>query len=500
MKGISNRAIFCDEYGESSPFEKGGQGDFIVKSVYNKISPIPSFSKRGTLSTTYCFITRIWATLLLLFLLSSCGWNANSPSQNQDNNIRVEIAGDYSESNVFLCLAGDRICNNAGEVLECNSDNSAWINIGRCSDGHVCMLGECKPDDLDINIVDEIDSSDDNASYIFITSFNNGDKAVNPVSIEWIASSDIKDVWIVVDKFPLQEDVIPASNSSYKYRFKGVDVKRHLFIFGIDKTGKIAATDNVFFTPIKHDPRKTTQIDCKIPDQSGFNHYTIGVINNHNLYPKNGTYPYCWEVDGDTCGGPWGIIHETYFAGEQLFEDGEDCFCSGHTLEIFLAAYSLWQQENDVDETVAFTVGNNRVTAEDVDPTSVGNGQFYEYWQGYGSASRASSADAFEKFGIGELLDDLNDAQTGDYINFTRTNNTGHATIFINWIIKKGKKIGFRYYGCNRNGEMCPNPNDSRGVQKSSGPSFKTEYFKEYGGTVIKNLLFIGRVYEPDIP
>jgi hypothetical protein len=87
------------------------------------------------------------------------------------------------------------------------------------------------------------------------------------------------------------------------------------------------------------------------------------------------------------------------YAGELLFPGGGDCFCSGHTLEIFLRAYRIWQMENGVLEDTLFTVEGSTLTVDDLDI-----GDFYQRWQGFGVASTASSADAFEMAGIGQNI------------------------------------------------------------------------------------------------
>jgi hypothetical protein len=236
---------------------------------------------------------------------------------------------------------------------------------------------------------------------------------------------------------------------------------------------------------------------CAIPSQPGFNNYTVRAINDWNLYPKDGTFPYCWAYYGDDCGDMWGQIHDGFYGGECLFGGGGDCFCSGHTLEIFLSAYQLWQQDHDVAEEVPFSHGDGTLTVDSVDV-----GDFYQHWQGFGVATYASSADAFESAGIGENLyeEDWDDVLPGDYVNLSRSNSTGHAVIFVDWIEEGGEKVGLRYYGCNGSGDSCPDPEDEENTTGNSGPSYRTELFEGHGGNVLPGWLFIGRAFLPDAP
>jgi hypothetical protein len=244
-----------------------------------------------------------------------------------------------------------------------------------------------------------------------------------------------------------------------------------------------------------------TEPGCAIPDQPGFNHYTIAAINDASRYPKDGTYPYCWESTGDTCGGHWGMVHDGAYGGDVLFDGGGDCFCSGHTLEIFLRAYQLWLEDNGVAEGTPFTCGSHTLGEGAIDPYGDEDGVFYQYWQGYGVTSEASSADAFEWAGIGENLyeADWDDVLPGDYVNLSRSTGSGHAVIFVDWIEEGGAKVGLRYYGCNGSGESCPDPDDPLNSEGNSGPSYNTELFEGSGGTVLPEALFVGRAFLPTI-
>ncbi|MFH1438464.1 MAG: hypothetical protein ABIJ56_22335 [Pseudomonadota bacterium] len=324
------------------------------------------------------------------------------------------------------------------------------------------------------------------AGYAVILFPADGDSAPNPVTFRFDAGGSVETVWFECEGWPLQDEPIPADRGTHTYRFAGVNFERNVVLTGLDSGENEVARDEINFTP--------TEPSCALADQDGFNLYTVRAVNDTATYPKDGTYPYCWSYYGDECGEHWGMVHDGYYAGQLIFPGGADCFCSGHTLEIFLRAYRLWQSDSGVGEETLFDVDGNILSVDDVDI-----GEFYQHWQGFGVASEASSANAFEHVGIGRNLymEDWDNALPGDYVNLSRSTGTGHAVIFVGWIEEEGEKVGLRYYGCNGSGDSCPNPDDELNTAGNSGPSFKTELFEGHGGTVLPEWLFIGRVYMP---
>ncbi len=316
-----------------------------------------------------------------------------------------------------------------------------------------------------------------------------GGEVPNPVTFTWEAGDGVATVTFECNGWPLQSAPLPADQGQHTYDFSGVNYEREVVLTGFDADDQPVATDTVQFTP--------TQEACRVPDAPGFNHYTLRAINDAGRFPKDGTYPYCWEAQGSTCGAGWGQIYDGIYADQVLFSGGSDCFCSGHTLEIFLYAFRLWLAEQGLPDGTLFRVGDNTLAL-----TSVDVGEFYQHWQGFGVASTASAAQAFETAGIGEELPESrwDEALPGDYVNLSRSTGSGHAVIFVDWVEQNGEKIGLRYYGCNGSGDSCPDPNDAENTGGNSGPSFITEYFDGDGGTVLPQYLFIGRVFLPEPP
>jgi len=325
--------------------------------------------------------------------------------------------------------------------------------------------------------------------FVQILSPTEGEQVPNPVTFQFTTGGSVQTVWFEVDGYALQSDPIAASAGTHTYTFSGVNVLRTAVLQGRDGQNVTVATDEVTFIPVS----------CMLADQPGFNHYTVQAINDTIAYPKNGTYPYCWGGQGDSCNGDWGMVHDGYYGGEVLFSGGGDCFCSGHTLEVFLRAYRAWQTANGVSESVPYEVDSRQLLDGDIDPYGSNGGEFYQYWQGFGITNEASSADAFAAFGIGREIPqaEWDQALAGDYVNLSRSTGSGHAVIFIAWVMDNGTRVGLRYYGCNGSGESCPDPNDPENTDGNSGPSFQTELFEGHGGTVLPQYLFIGRAFEP---
>lgn len=228
-----------------------------------------------------------------------------------------------------------------------------------------------------------------------------------------------------------------------------------------------------------------------LPEQAGFNQYVVEAINDWSIYPKDGTYTYCYS---DSCEPPvdiyFGMVHDGYYMGQYIFEGTGKCYCCGHTLEIFLQAYIRWQKAHGMPETTPY----GGLTVDDVDL-----GNFYQYWFGWGVTNEASCGDAFEYAGIGMNIypEDWDKVVTGDFINFSRSNGTGHAVIFVDWVKEGGELVGLRYYSCNGSGHSHPDPADPDNQTGVSGPSFQTEYFEGSGGKVLKKYFFIGRAFDP---
>lgn len=86
---------------------------------------------------------------------------------------------------------------------------------------------------------------------------------------------------------------------------------------------------------------------------------------------------------------------------------------------------------------------------------------------------------AAEKYGIGKRIASFEDVQAGDFIDFNRTNGTGHTVVFINWIRQGGRITGMRYWS-------------SQG--STGGINYNEEYFSGSGGTMVRDPIYMVRI------
>ncbi len=310
-----------------------------------------------------------------------------------------------------------------------------------------------------------------------------GDSVPNPVTIELEAGGGVERLWIDCDGLPLPDDFVSARSGIRTCLFSLPGVERTLKIPGLDGFGFEVASAPVKFTP--------TPGRCGLADQPGFNRYTVAALSDWGRYPRDGTRGYCWAGYGHACSGKWGMLHDGKYGGAALFPGGDDCYCSGHTLEILLRAFRLWQAESGADARELYCTEGGMLAVEDL-----ALGPFYQLWQGYGLSQDASAADALEWAGIGAGIapESWDEALTGDFVNFWRTTGSGHSAIFVAWVFGvSGERIGLRYYGCNARGDSCPDPGDPGNMPGMSGPSFRTEYFDGFGGAVMPGLLSLAR-------
>jgi hypothetical protein len=93
-------------------------------------------------------------------------------------------------------------------------------------------------------------------------------------------------------------------------------------------------------------------------------------------------------------------------------------------------------------------------------------------------------AGAIVKYGLGRRITNLEEAETGDFVDFSRA-KSGHTVVFINWIRdSKRNIIGIKYWSTQ---------------ESTNGINFKEEYFSDNSkenvkGYIDRKQLFIGRV------
>jgi len=150
--------------------------------------------------------------------------------------------------------------------------------------------------------------------------------------------------------------------------------------------------------------------------------------------------------------------------------------CVAATAEVIITAIGLYKKDNpkfDLEAKLPMITWN-RSTPADIRPY---------IWMFKGMDSNGTGS-ALERFRIGSQITFL-ELRPGDFVNFNRTNGTGHAAVFLSYIDRKGDDVsaydenrvaGFRYFsaqGANKPdggldyrwayfSNFCPLPNASR--------------------------------------
>ncbi|MEW6622920.1 MAG: hypothetical protein AB1420_07315 [Bacillota bacterium] len=201
------------------------------------------------------------------------------------------------------------------------------------------------------------------------------------------------------------------------------------------------------------------------------NKYVLDIINTYEI----GKYPYLLNTDYQNYNG---VTTDLKYKDQLLLKahpsGSKASHCSGITFEVFFKA----MQERNKQLGISLDNFNGMTWEELFD--------FVLLWYvADGVKKNSNVAVAVEKYGIGKRVKNLEDAKPGDFIDFSRENNTGHTVVFMNWIKKDGQIIGLRYWSSQ---------------ESTKGINYKTEYFnikdsngRKYGN-VIKDQLHIARV------
>jgi hypothetical protein len=369
-----------------------------------------------------------------------------------------------------------------GEMGPATGEHDSGGDTGDIFDGSGDASGDADADaDADADGDGDVVDDGSGEAWVRIVSPRPDEEVLNPVTFVFEASPEVAWVELTADDWPLHDEPLPADSGRHAYSFSGVNRPRTVVLTGFSSAMEWLAETSVTFVPIE---------EGLLPEPDGFNRYVVRSINDLEMFPKDGTYPYCYR---DDC-APWvdiyyGMVHDAYYLGEFLFEGTGMCYCCGHTLEVFLDAYRRYQDDRGVDRSVPY----GPLGIDDVN-----RGLFYRHWFGIDMESDAGAA--LEEYGIGETLpaDRWDEAIPGDFVMFSRSSGSGHAVIFVDWIRGGGEITGIRYYGCNGGGDSHPDPDDPENTSDNSGPSFVTEMFDGHGGRVLPSYVFVGHPYDPD--
>lgn len=106
--------------------------------------------------------------------------------------------------------------------------------------------------------------------------------------------------------------------------------------------------------------------------------------------------------------------------------------------------------------------------------------------------------DALVKYGLGEKVDDFSKLKPADFVNYDRTNGTGHSVIFLNYLYDDGTSgieyksnaIGFKYFS-------SQGSTNGAGYKNAFFEGFCSDKFTNKDCGIIKSSLVMGRVWEP---
>ena len=201
------------------------------------------------------------------------------------------------------------------------------------------------------------------------------------------------------------------------------------------------------------------------------NEFVLDIIKSYKI----GSYPYLLNNDYSNYNGvTTKIVYKNQVLAKAHPSGSKASHCVGITFEVFFKAM---QERNK-----ALGIDSNNFN----DMTWAELHDFMLMWYVAGPKVNNNCASAVEKYGLGRRITNLEEAQAGDFIDFSRENGTGHAAIFLEWIREEGQIVGFRYWSSQ---------------PSTKGIDYNTEYFnirKENSskyGNVMTNHFYIARIH-----
>ena len=219
------------------------------------------------------------------------------------------------------------------------------------------------------------------------------------------------------------------------------------------------------------DGRNLTPVDKNIgklgvvkdDEASSLNPYVLAIAG---CYPTDGSYPYrCKPMEYDLYNG---VTQDLWYKGRVVAKGHPNwtrcSYCCGLTFEVFCRAmqYRNLQKGLDPDDF-------NGMSFSDLF-------NLLQLW--YIEGAGDSPQLGITAYGLGQKIENLEDARPGDFLDFSRNNKSGHSVIFIEWTRDAAGKItGFKYFSSN-----------------SAGVGYLTEHFEDCGGKVLRRYFRLARV------
>ena len=204
-------------------------------------------------------------------------------------------------------------------------------------------------------------------------------------------------------------------------------------------------------------------------NQINLNSYVAKAISTYEI----GKYSYLLNNDYQHYNG---VTQDIVYNGITLLKANPDgsksSHCVGLTFEVFFKAMQARNSDAGISKDNFNDMSYENMT------------DFMLTWYAALDTPKSQGnqlAGAIEKYGLGTRITNLEEAKTGDFVDFERTTSTGHAAVFMNWIRDNTNIIGFKYWSSN---------------VSTNGINYKEEYFSDSvtAGIVDRSQLYIGRV------
>ncbi|MFH1465346.1 MAG: hypothetical protein ABIO70_13245 [Pseudomonadota bacterium] len=285
-------------------------------------------------------------------------------------------------------------------------------------------------------------------AWVTITSPADGAEVTNPVRFVVAASAGVDDVLLSADGWELGS---VAPGGMLTYEFAGTGYARTVEAAALDD-GVEVATDSV----------NITVIDGTDPDPSGFNDVVVQILES---YPTDGTHDYLWD------GSYAGTTRDIWYLDTLIAEARDDgaCYCVGITWEVYMRAF----QQIDAAQG-----GDGTLNALEVSDMLDFRTDWYvrDLWG-------PGPSEAFEIYGVGEEVTDLEDLRPGDFVQLWRHSGSGHSVIFDAWQTDaSGHITGMDYWSCQGS---------------TDGIGYSAESFGSSGSTMDPSYFYAGRAWMP---
>lgn len=186
------------------------------------------------------------------------------------------------------------------------------------------------------------------------------------------------------------------------------------------------------------------------------NEFVLKIIKQ---FPTDGSCPYQWH--GAVYHGVTEDLRYKKFTFKANEDGSKSCYCCGLTFEAWFKA--MKEANPDFEKFM----------------TELEILDLFRFWM-VREFNGDGPGPALKKYGLGKRIENIEEIKAGDFIQFWRTSESGHSVIFIDWVWKSGKRIGFRYWSAQ---------------DWTKGVGYADEYFSHSGGYVDEKLFYATRAF-----